>query len=446
MKSAAEIKQWNYMDKFKIEKLSWDQVRSDIKKLNPNLFSAIDETSPGKNQQFIKVKYKFGDYITKDGCPNLPLDDGKLLPISDHSVPSDIRKELGYAKIPLFFVLKKSCDVFVNVNQRIIPLNFFKEGDILGLFETLDSLTGNASSPIWNVTAGSRSLFMLPKISEQQGINRLRKIYKLPATIDPNNFIEQWDIFKHIAQQEKFDEKWECEVLFFTEGWITDKNYQKTWSPFFRYLVKIAWHGVYTSGYFSPRVIWQSFVDTIMLRKLSPRPYISDTVKHLLGIIYEIHPAFSPADDSETIAPTKSLQNIFVDVYGLKNYYPSFMYASTLNVQTNPTVYYSLSFPILLEGTPIALKQSKIMNDLREIKHLLDTFWQRSEIVQKDSGLKSITFDYFHTEKDMYNEISSTELIYENDQRFIGDQTFINNKKFCLFSPFWRGCIRISKK
>ena len=325
----------------------------------------------------------------------MPKKNGVLVSKDHADIPVEIKQLLDYSPIPLFMILEKSCEVFVQASNRVIPLISFFPGELLGLFESLDFLTNTPSSPIWSVSAGARSLFMLPKIAETQGINKLRKFYKLPTTLPLKEFEDQWEMFKHLSRQENFEESWTCEVVFFPKAWL--KNHANTpWSVFHKYITMRCWRQIqYTLGHIESSIIWQSFSEAIENRNLSPRPYLVDTIKHLFAIVMGKYAAFIPADNTQLIAPTQKLQDIFINTYGIKDYYPTFMYPHHLESSPEKPIYYSLSLPTLLDGNPEKNKISKIMKDLREIKLLIDTFWQRSEWVRKTQVFSILNLIFF---------------------------------------------------
>ncbi|HLF67227.1 MAG TPA: hypothetical protein VI522_06370, partial [Gammaproteobacteria bacterium] len=354
-------------------------------------------------------------------------------------LPAKIRKNLDYSPIPLLLLLNNSCEVFITNNERIIPMHFAKSGALVGLFEALDYMTQNQSEPLWDVCAGARSIFMLPHITEKQGINRLMKAYRLPHNIQLKYLSDQWEIFKHIAEKEKAAAPWSCEVLFFTKKWF-DSQEDLAWSKFYRYVFQSGWQRIqFSFNQIERAFIWQAIIEVVEKRNLKPRHYIADTVKHLFALASNRYPGFIPIDNEQAAAPIKLLQQIFTDIYGLKNYYPTFMGPRTLDQMTGQPIYYSLNFPTLVEGIPpLEKKSNRIMVDLREVKLLIDTFKERSSFLEQHPKFKLIKFDYFHTEKDIYDEIKLSEAIAAEDPRF-----HYSELPFCMHSPFWRGCIRI---
>jgi len=108
-------------------------------------------------------------------------------------------------------------------------------------------------------------------------------------------------------------------------------------------------------------------------------------------------------------------------------------------------VYYSLFYPILLEGSPQSTRASTIMLNLRDTKLLLDLLKRSYNAKSKFNYdfIRRAQFEYFHVESDKYCEIKQSQLIPNSDPAFQQKDLF-KDRTFCSTSSFWRGCIRIS--
>ncbi len=250
-------------------------------------------------------------------------------------------------------------------------------------------------------------------------------------------------MFKYLANHKLFPQQWESEVVFFTVDWFENKN-DPVWHTFFSYLFQQAWKQAQNFLLERIDVIlkWEKFVEAIANRHLKPNQYISDHVKYLISMAMGNSPGFIPAYNEQNIAPVKGIQNIFMDIYLLKYYQPTLMYISSSNTIFERPVYYSLAHPTLLEGSPEKSNHATLMLNLKEIKLIMDTLADRAE----DSNLlKHFQFDYFHVEKDKFAEIKITDDIRKTDATFQLQEKLFSDRVFCATSPFWRGCIRISR-
>ncbi len=167
-----------------MEKLKWREIRTEFKKINPQLAQIIDEIDPNDEFALYKVRYHWGDYILKNGILKIPNSTNELVSIDDFSIEKKITEDLAYnAGMPIGIVLKKSIELYIFALQRIIPFKLMHEGTIFGLWIGLheDKMLSSHSSEIWNVVAGARSTILLPKISNVKSYKRIKKICNYSA-------------------------------------------------------------------------------------------------------------------------------------------------------------------------------------------------------------------------------------------------------------------------
>jgi hypothetical protein len=424
----------------KIEKFTWPQIRDRISHINPEFFKLMEKISPNNSEYFIKAYYSFGDSIVSEECLNLPTDTKETLPLTSPDMPSEIRKQLDYAAIPFALLLNKSSEEFTLINDRVIPLNFYMPGEFFGLSDTMNAFAQTQSFfQRKNITAGSRSLFVLPSLSDKQGLGRLRRAFNLPLVYGLNSLQEQWDVFKYIANQENFEENWVCEVLFFPKYWF---NLLQENSFFSHYICKEAWR--YTRlplTSIEKSVMWGHVTQNLMGQNMLLHDLPLNTVKHIISIANQEYPGFVPVDESNIIGPTNMFRDIIIDIYELKEYYPLFMHVDKL--PRHPFVYYSLSYPTLLEQ-PKKNKVNKIMVEMREIKNIIDGCYPQFPDWVNSKLMENISFNYFHTENDIQGDIFDLNKLTQIDKRFL--KKHATNNKFPSFSQFWRGSISIANK
>jgi hypothetical protein len=428
-----------------MEIVTWKEVRDQVAAVNKQLANVIDECNPTDNFKLIKASYIYGDIIVNQGVVNFPVELDGLQPLNNVNLPKTIKSLLSYQTIPLFLTLKNDNEVFVNTGNRIVPLNLFHQGSLLGVFETINFTYGKKTSPTWCVSAGARSIVMLPRITDNLGLDRLRLRYDIPATIQLQSLQDHWDFFTAIAHHENFEQPWENEVLFFTKDWLTQSDTK--WSKFKDYIYKQGWdQAQFSIGKIECSLQWEMFAEAISMRNLKPRPYLADQVKHILSIASGKSPAFRPAVHNQHIAPIEGLQKAIIDVYQLKDYVPTILCICSLDEIKNHTpVYYSLSFTTLLEGSPIDKSTSTIMLDSRKIKLLLDTLkkYAKNNAVFDSNIIHKVEIDFFHSNDDKRGEIRSSSEIFLDDNSFNEDQERFQDRHLCDKSPFWRGCLRI---
>lgn len=427
----------------KIKIVTWPEVRQEVISVNKQLGNIIDECMPSSKHKLVKVSYSYGDIIVDNGFVKLPTPDGlKFIEEIDNS---EIKNQLLYQPIPLFLTLKNDNEVFVNTGNRVVPLNLFHQGSLLGIFETIDYIYNKKSTSKWCVSAGARSIAMLPRITDKIGLDRLRQRFNIPATLPLQTLQDHWDFFTAITKHESFEQPWKNEILFFTKDWIADNDIK--WLKFKDYIFEHGWkQAQFSIGKIEANLQWESFAEAISLRNLKPRPYLADQIKHLISIATKKSPGFRPVGDNQNIAPIKGIQNAILNIYQLKDYIPTVMCICPLEEAANKIpLYYSMSFMTLLEGTPIDKSTSTIMLDLRKIKLLLDTLKQytKNNASFKHNMLNDTEIIFFHSDKDKLGEIRHSSEIFLEDEAFLKEEKLFPGRKLCESSQFWRGCIRI---
>lgn len=433
--------------------LAWQEIKSEVKAVNPELFKIIEEINPKSNETFVKVGYPYGASITDNGDFYLPNQKGHLVPIQDADIDPKIKRLFDYTFIPLGLLLNKASEIFVKLDGRVVSLNVLRPGDLFGLFEATDLLSGVFIKPVWCVSAGSRSIFMLPKISDMIGHKKLKKKYEMISATPPATFEDHGKTFKTIVSQSKAACQWQHQVLYFTRSWFDLSKPTDRFSKLYNYLFKKSHlQGIHSLNETAIHLTWQKIILWLGRRNLKPRPYLVDTLQRLIHIASSTLPGFAVADHSEIFAPTKLIQEEYIETYGLKKYLPTILYAEKmLGAPEIDTIYYSLAHPFLYEGVPSHKSPIPIIDDLRSMKFMIDTLQdalksKKFSIPNISGNLYRAQFNYFHTGKDVYNEIKTAEEFIKLDPRFENDKKLYQKRETCTTSPFFNGfiCIKVN--
>ncbi|MCC2625338.1 MAG: hypothetical protein K0R14_1211 [Burkholderiales bacterium] len=427
--------------------LTWKQVRKDIKSVDAQLASIIDALNPTDEYKIYKLDYPWGQHLLKEGVLYLPNKDNKWVRLDDTSIDKKVAEDLSYnISMPLGVVLKNSIELYMEALGRVIPFVYMPQSTIFGLWVGLDKFAANYTGKTSNIVAGARSAMLLPKISDAIGFKKLKKAFGLQCKM-PETLTDQWPVFAELARHQAFPEEWTATVIYFGKKWLELKK-DIEWKMFRYYLLETAWA---KTNYLRNQIVSDlAFSCALEEKNLKPNPYVTDTIKHLTTIWQDGYPAYEVAT-TNLVLPLKSLQDIFVDIYGLK-YQPTFLVPGYLNSSSAKSLYYSLEVPTLMSFSPKSKKNINKLEDLREIKHIVQRI---TDYLQEDKlGLKYTplfklidgnTFEYYHTDDDEYHEISKTSLLQKIDQNIV-QECKKYDKPFCDTSPFLRGCIRISIK
>jgi hypothetical protein len=436
------------------EKVIWDDVESLASKVNPEFADLISELNPNKKHWLLRVRYPYGSSVMQRSILTLPNSNGIIVPITDKSIPKEIQDGIGYNvnSNPVSLVLKNSFEIFLPLEDRTIPLSgVIEPGTTFGAWRILNPKTTEQPIFIWEMTAGARSVFMLPKITEELKHKKLEKELGISVG-SPRNLMQNFDVFRAISNSKELlhKEQWSAEILYFSHSWFQHLDDPK-WSKFYQYF--------YSSGWASNE-IWRnqpmwSLVFSLVLKDYEAKPnaYIMDTVKYLLNMGVGALTGFGPA--TNTIAgPFDLIQEVYQNIYSLKDYPPIIMQPKLFEFKKNNAnpIYYSLQFPNALEFKPSTRMRTSIISDLHEIRSLMLRY--EKDLLSDKFNVKGTSFsdlflkaklDYFHSGVSLHNGmIDSSEMAEDiNLRRTIDRKIHEEFPSSCLFG---KGCIRLSMK
>ncbi|HVV69410.1 MAG TPA: hypothetical protein VHE99_10340 [Gammaproteobacteria bacterium] len=215
---------------------------------------------------------------------HVPNSLGDVVPLTHSSISTSLRDRLSYSVFPLGLITRNSMEVSREIEGRIITLQFFLPGVIMGLWESLDPPKSHYPIRIWNVTAGARFIFTLPKIQAAAFFTRLRKEFDLPNQI-PKDISQQWNMFKRIANHPNFTHSWYNEIYFFPVEWIEPDSKSIDWIKFHYFLLQEAWSlSQYARNARNQDVVWDYFARILSDKGYKPNPLHIEILKHIIAI------------------------------------------------------------------------------------------------------------------------------------------------------------------
>lgn len=414
-------------NKINIQKLDWDKLKNRVSNVNRELAGIINENLPKGNPCFYLASYRYGTSIFKNGKFLIPTDGCTTAVFDDYSSP--IKKDLEYCYLPIGLILNKSVEVFAEANERSVPSKMFEPGDLFGLWEWFDPSPNKFVKSIWNLSAGARTTFLLPKVSDNEHHNHLMKKAKVNASA-PKKMLDHYYVFRDIAKTRS--PKWICEIMLFPKQWLTSPLLEKIENFF----LKEAWRQSYNCRIqMSGDLAWENFSFDVTNRGWKPKAATINIIKHLLSIESGVFPGFAPAENEDAL-PTKAIQQAYLNDYRLRHYAPIIMKPTHFkNKQKN--VYYSLAIASLLESLIKPRNAPRPIDEMREIKLLID-------LMKKHQLGEGHEYNCYHCEPDRERNIYNTTQLFKDDT-IIAKQCKVFNRKFPMHSPFFRGVIRISR-
>lgn len=277
------------------------------------------------------------------------------------------------------------------------------------------------------MSAGARSIFTLPKLSEASGRRRLQKKYGLIHP-SPKSLKYHWNIFKEVANSENFPEAWEAEIIFFTKKWHDQLEKDNEWLLFQNYCYKYGWrHSMYWRTKVTQDLVWQAFANKLKEQNTRCDNYSLETLKHLISIGVGALPSFIAGDINSKLAPIENLQKILMEDYGT-SYVPTILVPNHFQMDKSKSFgYYSINEPSLIESIRKNREISNVMETARNTQIL---FMQFSKMVIDNvlkientpiySLIHNVKFDFCHTDFDSSSQLMLSSKLPKIDVHFSG--------------------------
>lgn len=435
-----------------LKKVFWKDVRKEVHKVAPIVAKFIDEIDPGKNYPMYEACYPYGSFIVKEGICYYPNNKGKLVTISDPTLPNDIKHDLAYADhgIGCGIIIQNFVEISLTAN-RFTPQNLLTPGFVFALWYFLEKQPSFHPSDMFNLSSGVRSIFLLPNIGDAISHKNLRKEFDIKIAA-PKDLFSQWELFCNILQHPKAQCKWHTKIIYFSNKWLEKfLSNDNKWRELMLYLLRERWQ---QSALYRNKIFYDFALSQIQSkRNLRPNPYIADTAKHLILAALSGLPGFAVPQDNIG-APIDILQKIFLDVYGLKQYPPIFLQPTYFSLESKSRpIYYSLAYPTSIEFSPHCRKDHTTLVDIRELAYLMDIYLEeipKNYLKINNTPIISVAndvrFDYYHDKHDREKRIQHTSEIPKSDPTLLTCPGNSQNKVFPITAPFIRGCVKISNK
>ncbi len=432
----------------RLRELSWQEARLNVKKANRDLFTIIDALSPPETFKLYECEYHYGEEIAREGQFRLPTADGKGVSLEDALLPEAVKRELDYEENvnPPGIVLGKPIEIFYHFGGRLIPYVLLQNGELFGWWRWLDSHKSFcAESRLWGMTAGVRSIFMLPKIAESNAHNRLRKTLGIVAD-KPKDVTEHWNIFREIYHSRSTTTKWSTKILLFSKQWLEKKS-DPAWQAFTSYVLYQSWD---SSAFMRNSQVWDLLFPTISHGKSnSVSAETIKFVKHLFMVGTGMIPGFVPAVSNE-FAPIELIQQVYLQEYGLKHYRPILFQPSYyLGGDNQAPVYVSMTMPTNLNMTHQASTNSllELYNAMVLFRQCLDEVREGRFVIlsprlnELDASGK---IDFYHSNTSGYKDILESSQLFNDDEKFSVCLAPCDNTDFPKGGNFINSCVKMN--
>lgn len=447
-----------------LEKLYWRDVKSEFFKLNQGLASIIDKLNPPDDCYFYKADYPYGDSIFQNGEFYLPISSTGKHNLASDSVSNELKKELSYnpGAYPMMLILEHPVELFININNTSIPNLFLFPGDVLGITYVMQHTPSDdiqliqATKSVWQITAGARSTFLLPKICDAKGHKRLEKQLNIIVKT-PNEIFDHWRVFKAIYS--KVGKDWNTSVLFFSKGWFKHTQ-SPEWLPLKMYLYQTYVHKL--------KNYWNNLMDINMglteihfQENLKPTLRVIDILRNIFAVAAGDSIGFEPAVD-DSMLPMSLIQETYINLYKLNEYYPTIMQPAYYKKPSQNPIYTSINM-MSIDNLYDVLKVHSDAQLIEDVRYLYTKYAEilKSDKVNTDAFylgdiVENRKVEFFHylryknnprikDGKNNLENIIDVKEIPKTDHRFITDK-YPNNQELAHAGAFIKACIKISPK
>ena len=436
-------------------KTCWNNISNRVEQVNPEFASLVNELSPDDSYPIYLAYYPYGEMKGDTISTFLPTIDGGKCRLNDPNISKDIKKDLGYGirSSPLGMVLEKQLEYYVDLKElkQLIPWQIYYPGSFFPISRILPTKSNRIYTPngLLSAVAGSRSVFMLPKVGCYNKHLMLKKTYNVKSQ-PPKALYDHWEIFKDIIYTHGDNCEWRTCIIYFSQKWVDKIFSDSTWHRLKKFLLEVAWTSFEPARNQFYHDIGYSLIQR--QRNLKPNPYLVDTAKHLFSIALGTFPGFSPAIDEQGL-PLKLIQEAYISSYGMKKYIPTIMEPKHFQLEQTifSPVYYSLQHPSTISFSPKSRQLSSTLFEMRELNHVMNVFideLNKPQNIFADTVLtdiaKTVKFLFYHNQIDPHRAILLSENIARHDERFILSMTKSSTgNEFASDSPFVRGCISV---
>lgn len=437
-----------------VEELGWDNALGVIDALLPEFTDALRQCIPIRKLKeegalrFYKASYPFGNDIIANRKCYLPLCNGGRIAFDDPQLPDFLREDLAYnpkLEDPVGLIINKNIESYINVNEIAQPHSIISCGQILGIPRATGIINNDPTTSSilsLNLSSGSKTAFILPKVAAQYHFRDLRRTYGI-AMPPPTSPAEHWKIFVEIAKHTK--NAWQCEVLYFPRKMIKLLTTPEC-AVLALYLLNVhrstynIWHNV--------AHIWNAHFDGIERHKYLNKYHMESLyiAKYLFVLAANSAVGFKPATTNDSV-PLSLIQEAYANGYNSKS--TIIMEPAKLSINSSDPIYYSLNhnLPFTQSTVDGAPKKRSYITLLEEIIRLVEIY-RKTILITPDipSSLYDIAtsaeFSYYHTIAQEHLNIKDARLLVNEDARFSYNQ----HNEFPRHSAFLKGCIRISRK
>lgn len=435
----------------KIQMLLWEDIRDEVKSVNPDLVAVIDSLNLDEKVKFCKVNYPFGATIFENGVLFIPDDKNNFVPVNELVISSELKEYFDHGQNPFGMVLTRSISNSFEGKNQFIPLTVFYPGQFFGLWEIFDAEHSLLSKTQWNLYSGSRSIFSTTKISNQKKYQQAKRKFDLKAR-QPESLKDHFFLFKELVNHLHFSCNWSTTVLFFSKHIKEQITKKSEWLELQNFFLKYIWKQSMVWRFDTmTRAAWGQIASLLKEKSIKNFGFQLGVLKHIIAISLGALPCFVSSDPDEITAPLGLIRKILIDEYGIE-FYPTIMVSAHLSKDGYHNGYYSINESIPIEETHINKRLETSIETTRSVKEIHE-FIKDSVINNKvitinpllQKLMRDVRLDFFHSTFDKKGLLLPTSGLPEQDNSLVNSPKEYG-KDILAFNEngsFFRGLVSI---
>tara|TARA_R110000868_G_scaffold380784_1_gene646833 strand:- start:3433 stop:4749 length:1317 start_codon:yes stop_codon:yes gene_type:complete len=430
------------------KEVTWDDVRLDVKRLAPDIFTVIEDMSPDSSYKLYEATYPYGaQVVDDDGIFNIYQDD-KLVPLNSNQVDKQIERQLDYRLrgMPMSLVLDGQIQLISARNDLIeCPHDVYAPGNIMAIYAALDYPCQYQATYHWRMFSGIKNCYMLANLANRKNLQRVEKHFDLKLD-SPETLSQQWEFFKLLANQPEFKSNWQSKILLFGKKWLETLNTNDKLSLA---LFKRAWNSkaIERNMIFTFNNMWEDFIPTIRNKKVDR--YILNISNHILTASIGDCLSYRIAGSDDQAGPFTEIAKTLCDIYGLNKYAPIVMVPHKFTAKPHKHTYVPVQLPTANILRKYASKSNFLLADFREIHYVINKFVNTIET--KDIAktpvynVQNYDYNFYSGDHRSSTRFLPAKEIFDNDNDV---NTWLNsgNNQINVRNPFLLACVKISMK
>lgn len=352
----------------KIYPVTWSDIKTQILKVNPNLYEILDELVVQQDVLY-SAEYHFGETI---------IENGVFQGISDID-------ELNYDLVPLGIIYDKELEVYIYRNNENVTINYFSPGSMLGVFPYINNFVGlekrqGQLAKYRHVSSGARNL-----ISAQQLLNKRKQkavfsYLDCPSSVINERGYLEYKLFTDICIKEQVN--WQSKILLIPRS-IYDKLGTTGYQPLSKEIIKsgIGSYQNYSQQQFNVFYLWPEVLEMLRLRGYKCDLYTSQILYQIFSICLNSFGCRVIKGDSA--CPLPYIENVFNNIY--KTSVPfKLLRVERSDYNTNEPIYVSLQNLVISIGNNNVPKMSPTLyKALEQIAHMVSSVFPTFDLVSK---------------------------------------------------------------